>query len=95
VENPLENIGAIKKIRDPAARAVEIGKRMKAIPDYQKALREMRQEAVLELRAKGMTYSEIGTAIGLHRNRVQQIAEGRTAGGQGGGTGGQPKAAEE
>lgn len=87
----MDNIDAIEKIRDPAERAKEIGKRMAEIPTYQARLREMRQRAVLEMRALKMTYAEIGEVIGLHRNRVQQIAEGRTAGGQGG----QSKVAEK
>jgi hypothetical protein len=39
---------------------------------------------VLELRAQHLSYAQIGASLGLHRNRVQQIAEGRSAGGQGG-----------
>jgi hypothetical protein len=85
VENPLTGIEDIESIKDPAERAREIGRRLKQIPDFQARLREMRQAAVLEMRAKGMTFASIAEAIELHRNRVQQIAEGRTSGGQGGG----------
>jgi hypothetical protein len=31
-----------------------------------------------------MSLADIGRELGLHRNRVQQIAEGRSSGGQGG-----------
>lgn len=75
----------IEQIADPAERAREIGRRLGEIPDYQERLRKMRQAAVLLMRAEGKSFAVIGKEIGLHRNRVQQIAEGRTAGGQGGG----------
>lgn len=80
----MTGIEDIESIKDPAERAREIGQRLKHIPDFQARLREMRQAAVKEMRASGMTYAAIAEAIHLHRNRVQQIAEGRTAGGQGG-----------
>jgi predicted transposase YdaD len=92
--NPLEGIDKIAEIKDPAERAREIGRRLGAIPDYQEQLRKLRQTAVLEMRAAGMTYAQIGTEIHLHRNRVQQIAEGRTAGGQGGGNKARAEAGE-
>lgn len=84
MENPLNDIDRIKTIPDPAERARELGKVFKALPDITAELRAMRQAAVLELRAQGWTYGQIGEQLGLHRNRVQQIAEGRSAGGQGG-----------
>lgn len=84
VENPLTGIDAIEKIANPAERAKEIGKRLEDIPHFQAKLRQMRQAAILEMRATGMSYAAIAAEIGLHRNRIQQIAEGRTAGGQGG-----------
>jgi CRP-like cAMP-binding protein len=84
VENPLADIDRLEEIADPAERALEIGRRLTAIPAYQERLRALRQAAVLEMRAKGMTFADIGKVVGLHRNRVQQIAEGRSAGGQGG-----------
>jgi predicted transposase YdaD len=86
VENPLADIDQIEKITDPAEQAREIGRRLGEIPKYQERLRGMRQAAVLRMRAAGMSFGQIGKEIGLHRNRVQQIAEGRTAGGQGGST---------
>jgi DNA-directed RNA polymerase specialized sigma24 family protein len=84
VDNPLADIDQIEKIADPAERAREIGRRLAAITPWQEKLREMRQAAVLELRASRWSYAEIGRELGLHRNRVQQIAEGRAGGGKGG-----------
>jgi transcriptional regulator len=84
VNNPLANLDLIEQISDPVERAREVGKRLAEIPKYQELLRKLRQAAVLELRAVGLSYAEIGRRIDLHRNRVQQIAEGRSGGGRGG-----------
>jgi DNA-directed RNA polymerase specialized sigma24 family protein len=86
VENPLADIDQLEQIEDPAQRALEAGRRLNDVVDFQKRLRAIRQAAVLELRGQGMSYDQIGKALGgLHRNRVQQIAEGRSGGGKGGG----------
>lgn len=82
VENPLADIDNIDNIDDPAERVREIGRRLNAIPAWNTRLREMRQKAVLEMRKVGMSYAEIARETGLHRNRVQQIAEGRSGGSQ-------------
>src|SRR5262245_52768185 len=84
VENPLADIDRIRRIADPAGRAVEIGRVLNALPEVAAELRAMRQQAVLELRSRGLSYAEIGHRLGLHRNRAQQIAEGRPGGGKGG-----------
>lgn len=80
----MADIEHLNEITDPAERAREIGRRLGLIPDFQAKLRAMRQEAVLAMRAQGLSFAQIGKEISLHRNRVQQIAEGRSAGGQGG-----------
>jgi DNA-directed RNA polymerase specialized sigma24 family protein len=95
VENPLTDIDQIEQIADPVERAREIGRRLVEIPKWQERLREIRRAAVLELRAQRYTYADIAKELGLHRNRVQQIAEGRSAGGQGGPGGGKIAAPTE
>lgn len=80
VENPLADIENIDEITDPAERVREIGRRLNAIPPWNTFLREKRQAAVLEMRQAGLSYAEIARETGLHRNRVQQIAEGRSGG---------------
>lgn len=80
----MADIDSIARIADPAERAKEIGRRLAEVPKHQERLRAMRQAAVLEMRAARLSYAEIGRQLGLHRNRVQQIAEGRSAGGQAG-----------
>jgi DNA-directed RNA polymerase specialized sigma24 family protein len=77
VENPLADIERIERIEDPAERAVEVGRVLNALRASAAELRAMRQAAVLELRAKGWSHAQIAEALGIHRNRAQQIAEGR------------------
>lgn len=80
----MPDISALEQIADPAERARAVGRCMAEVPAWQGRLKDIRRAAVLELRAQGMTFAEIAAALGLHRNRVQQIAEGRSSGGQGG-----------
>ncbi len=80
----MADIEKVEEIPDPAERAREVGRRMAAIPELHARLKAIRQQAVAEMRAKNMSLSEIGRELGLHRNRVQQILEGRSGGGKGG-----------
>lgn len=74
----------IKKVTDdfleipnPATRAKIAAEMLETgVPRLQVALRETRQAAVAELRAKGMTFAEIGTEIGVTRARAKQIFDG-------------------
>jgi predicted transcriptional regulator len=59
---------------------------MALIPVVHARLASIRRQAVLEMRDRGMSLADIGKVLDLHRNRVQQIAEGRSSGGQGGKT---------
>jgi DNA-directed RNA polymerase specialized sigma subunit len=77
VENPLADIEQVVQIADPAERAREIGRRMALVTQWHTQLKEIRQAAIVEMKASGMSFAEIGRQIGLHRNRVQQILEGR------------------
>ncbi|MFF5265400.1 hypothetical protein ACFY4C_41510 [Actinomadura viridis] len=73
-------IGALRDISDPTDRAKATGAMLDAIPALQRALRELRQSAVRELRAQGFSHAEVAQALGVSRSRAQQIAEGRTSG---------------
>jgi DNA-directed RNA polymerase sigma subunit (sigma70/sigma32) len=84
MENPMADIDQVEQIADPAERAREVGRRMAEIPILHARLKTIRQAAVQQMKDSGMTYAEIGEQLGLHRNRVQQILEGRSGGGQGG-----------
>lgn len=77
---PFETLKHLADSRDPAERAKEIGAALNAVPELQKWLRQLRQDAVLELRADGLSHAEVGKVIGTSRARAQQIAEGRTTG---------------
>ena len=78
VENPLADIDRIEAITDPEQRAIEIGRVLNELPEVAAKLRAWRQADVVRMREQGMSLAEIGIKLGLHRNRVQQIAEGRT-----------------
>lgn len=64
-------------IQDPTERAIEFGGVLSKMPEVAGGVRKLRQAAVQEMRDQGMTYGEIGKKLGVHRNRAQQIAEGR------------------
>jgi DNA-directed RNA polymerase specialized sigma24 family protein len=83
MENPMADLDDVEKIADPVERAREVGRRMAAIPELHARLKGIRRQAVVEMKARGMSFADIGRELGLHRNRVQQIFEGRSAGGQG------------
>lgn len=81
----MAGIDEVEQIPDPVERALEVGRRMAAIPSFHARLKDIRQAAVVEMKEKqGMSFADIGRALGLHRNRAQQIYEGRSSGGQGG-----------
>lgn len=77
---PFETLKHLAGNPDAGARAQEVGAALNAVPELQKWLRQLRQDAVLELRADGLSHAEVGKVIGTSRARAQQIAEGRTTG---------------
>jgi hypothetical protein len=70
----------IRAIADPAERAREIRVVLRDLADVDQAARQLRAETVQELRAAGMSHAKIGELLGIHRNRAQQVAEGRSGG---------------
>lgn len=77
---PFEALKHLADNEDPGERAKEVGAALNAVPELQKWLRQLRQDAVLELRDGGLSHAEVGKLIGTSRARAQQIAEGRTTG---------------
>ncbi|MFG2412256.1 RNA polymerase subunit sigma-70 [Streptomyces goshikiensis] len=77
---PFEALKYLADNADAGARAQEVGAALNAVPELQKWLRRLRQDAVLDLRADGLSHAEVGKVIGTSRARAQQIAEGRTTG---------------
>jgi DNA-directed RNA polymerase specialized sigma24 family protein len=81
MENPMADIDEVERIPDPAERAREVGRRMAAIPSWHARMKQIRRQAVVEMKdGQGMSFAEIGRELDLHRNRVQQIYEGRSGG---------------
>lgn len=77
----MDGMEDVERIEDPAERAREIGRRMNLIPDFHAYMKRLRREAVIEMKdVQGKSFSEIGRELDLHRNRVQQIYEGRSGG---------------
>lgn len=66
--------------RDATIRALRTTQALDTLPKFQNWLRRARQEAVLEMRANGMSHAEVAKELGTSRARAQQIAEGRTTG---------------
>lgn len=75
---PFAPLLALLQITDPVDRAHALGKALKELPGIQAQLRQGRQDAVLEMRAAGMSHSEVAKELGLTRSRAQQVAEGKT-----------------
>ena len=78
--SPFENLKHLAEQGNPTQRAKEIGAALNAVPDLQRWLREVRQGAVQEMHAAGMSHGEVAKELGISRARAQQIAEGRTTG---------------
>lgn len=77
---PIDDLPRVRELADPAERALGLSRALDAIPDLQKQLRAERQDAILAMRANGMTFVEIGDRLGLHWARVSQIARGISGG---------------
>lgn len=77
---PFEALKHLADTDDPTERAKQAGVALNAVPELQSWLRQVRQEAVLEMRAGGLSHAEVGKQLGVSRARAQQIAEGRTTG---------------
>lgn len=77
-------LARLTSLADPLDRARQTTAAIAELSTERVMLKRQRQAAVLEMRDRGMSLADIGRELGLHRNRVQQIAEGRSSGGQGG-----------
>lgn len=79
MDDPTAQIRAALSLADPADRARAIGVLLSAegLPAVIAQLKATRRADVLTLRARGLSWGEIGAELGLHRNRAQQIGEGR------------------
>ncbi|WP_060888674.1 hypothetical protein [Streptomyces scabiei] len=75
-------IDALGQIADPSERAREVGVVLKNLPERNKALKELRQVAVLELLGReGATYRSVADELGVHFTTVQAIVKGHSSSG--------------
>jgi DNA-directed RNA polymerase specialized sigma24 family protein len=69
-------VDAIAAMTDPQARAKAASEVLKIISEANGILAKLRQEDIKTLRAAGLSYRDIGKAIGVHFTRVKQIESG-------------------
>jgi hypothetical protein len=70
-------------IEDKAERAAAVSAVLKGIPDFQAALREIRQADATALHTdQGLSFAEIGAVLDVTRARAKQIVDGQTASGR-------------
>ncbi|GGY81299.1 hypothetical protein CP967_08535 [Streptomyces nitrosporeus] len=78
VQRVLNAIEALGEQGDAAERAKRLTELLDELPSSQSRARELRQQAVRELRDEGMTLRAIGELLGISFGRVRQIADGVT-----------------
>jgi DNA-directed RNA polymerase specialized sigma24 family protein len=78
VRRVVDAIGSLEAVEDPADRARRAARLLDEWPQQHSRLREIRQQAVIAMRADGMSYRKIAEAIGVHFTRVKQIETGET-----------------
>jgi len=59
----------VKVIRDPASRAWQAGR----VIALRRELHEIRRDAVRELRARGLTWAEVGERLGISKARAHAL----------------------
>lgn len=69
-------VAALEAVPDAADRAVAAAKVLREWPQLHAQVREVRQQAVEQLRAQGLSFAEIGALLGVKRQRAEQIAKG-------------------
>lgn len=72
----LDVLDSLEEIDDPTERARKAGKLLAAWPEQHTRLREIRQAAVVALRANEVSYRQIAKTLGISLARVQQIEAG-------------------
>jgi len=74
----VETVDSLEALDDPAERARRAGQLLAAWPAQGARLREIRQTAVMAMRAQEppVSYRKIASALGISLARVQQIEAG-------------------
>ncbi|MBD3546813.1 sigma-70 family RNA polymerase sigma factor [Streptomyces sp. JV180] len=78
VQQVLDSIDALGTAETPAARAKRLTQLLDAMPEKQAKVREMRQQAVTEMRDEGMSLRAIAAELGISFGRVRDIIDGVT-----------------
>lgn len=78
--DPFASLRALVDIPDATDRAKQLTSALAQFRDVQAELKAARQQAVVEMRASGMSHADVSAELGVSRARAQQIAEGRTTG---------------
>jgi DNA-directed RNA polymerase specialized sigma24 family protein len=73
-------VDAIVAMTDPQARAAAATDVLKLISEANGVLAKLRREDIKALRSAGLSYKQIGDAIGVHLTRVKQIESGLPTG---------------
>lgn len=80
-EDPTAELLAALTMPDRRDQARALGDVLNRIPAFATHVRKLRQDVVEKMHSEdGMSWAEIGEAIGQHRNRAQQIARGVAGG---------------
>lgn len=69
-------VDSLEELEDPAERAKRAGRLLAEWPTQGSRLREIRQEAVVAMRAQNVSYRQIAKTLGISLARVQQIEAG-------------------
>lgn len=72
----VEAVDSVQAVQDPIDQAVRAGELLALWPEQQARLREIRQQAVLRMRADKVSYRSIAKMLGISLARVQQIEAG-------------------
>ena len=78
IDSVKTTVDALAVMQDEIAKARRAGRLLKELPDEQKRLRQIRRQAVLNLREQKVSYRKIASALGISLARVQQIEAGET-----------------
>jgi DNA-directed RNA polymerase specialized sigma24 family protein len=76
VQIVLEAVDSLAALDDPAERARRAGRLLAELPDQQARLRQIRQAAVIAMRAQNISYRQIAKQLGMSVTRVTQIEAG-------------------
>lgn len=73
-------IATVTAMKDPQARAKAATRVLEVLSEANGVLAKLRREDITALRQAGMSYRQIGVALGVHHTRVKQIESGAPMG---------------